>query len=335
MHHYGIRGIALKWLKSYLDNREQFVSVNGKDSSIKQIKFGVPQGSILGPLLFIIYINDIPGILNVAKFILYADDANIILTGENMNEIEEQLSILTAALLKWVDSNGLVLNLKKTNYMIFSRRKVDRNINLIIANTHIQCKSEARFLGVIVDDKLNWSQHIKTIKSKMSRYVGIMYRIKSSLPIQACLQIFHSLVMSHINFCSLVWGFSAKSNIESLFVNQKKGMRAVMPGYVEYFYKDGVLPAHTKTGFNQYHVLTVQNVIAKNAFVFMHKINNFPHLLPTSVRETISPNAPLHGSGHETCQEWLANFGTSIYRKSLFYKGPLIYTDPESSELIS
>ena len=333
LYHYGIRGTALNWLRSYLDNREQFVSVNGKDSSIKQIKYGVPQGSILGPLLFVIYINDIPNISNFAKFILYADDANIIVTGNSIAEIEEQLSDLTIALSKWVNVNGLKLNLKKTNYMIFSRRKLGHNLNVVIEGTEIQRTSEARFLGVLVDDKLNWSHHIKTLKSKMSRYVGIMYRVKSLLPIQARLQIFHSFVQSHINFCSLVWGFSAKSNIDSLFVCQKKALRAVMPGYVNFFYKDGLLPAHTKASFNKFKILTVHGVIARNALIFIHKIRNFPQLVPSSVRETIASDAPTRGSSYETCQEWLDNFGTSVYSKSIFFKGPLIYIEPDTEEL--
>ena len=135
--------------------------------------------------------------------------------------------------------------------MIFSRQKVDTTGNLFIAGTLIERKSEARFLGVIVDDKLSWAPHIRTLKTKMSRYVGIMYKIKSSLPIQARLQIFHSFVQSHNNYCSLVWGFASRSNIESLFVNQKKAMRAVMPGYVNLFYKDGNIPAHTKPAFSK------------------------------------------------------------------------------------
>ena len=120
-------------------------------------------------------------------------------------------------------SNGLALNLKKTKYMIFSRsREIELPSPLIISNTAIERKKEARFLGVIMDESLSWSVHIKTILSKMSRYVGIMYKIKKYLPMTARLQIFHSFVQSHINFCSLVWGFSTKSNIEAIFTKQKK-----------------------------------------------------------------------------------------------------------------
>lgn len=211
--------------------------------------------------------------------------------------------------------------------MIFSRRKLDSDFNLSIANTPILRKHEARFLGVIIDDKLTWTKHIKTLKSKMSRYIGIMYKIKYLLPLQARMQIFHSFVQSHLNFCSIVWGFSSKTNIESLFTNQKKGMRAVMPGYVNLFYKDGCPPAHTKPAFTNFKVLTVQGVIAKNALIFMHKVNQFPFLLPDSVRNTISPNTPGVDSNFDSSHEWLAEFGTHVYNKSIFFKGPLIYID--------
>ena len=113
LEHYGIRGITLKWLESYLTNRKQFVSINGADSDSVIMEYGVPQGSILGPLLFIIYINDIPEIAKYAKFILYADDANIILTANSIEEINAQLKNMTNDLLKWTNSNGLALNLKK------------------------------------------------------------------------------------------------------------------------------------------------------------------------------------------------------------------------------
>ena len=113
LEHYGIRGLALDWLKSYLSDRKQFVSINGVNSTPKIMTFGVPQGSILGPLLFLIYINDIPEIARFAKFILYADDANIILTADTIEEIQNQLTELIEFLIKWVFSNGLALNLKK------------------------------------------------------------------------------------------------------------------------------------------------------------------------------------------------------------------------------
>ncbi len=221
LEHLGIRGIAQEWFKTYLKGRKQFVTINGVNSSTKLLEYGVPQGSILGPLLFIIYINDLPNISNITKFILYADDANIFITGSNIDEVYNKLEYFLTVLLNWVDVNGLVLNLKKTHFIVFSRQAIHTDREIMIANTEIKRKTEARFLGVIIDEKLTWARHIATIKAKMSRYVGIMYKLKRHLPFQARLQIFHSLVQSHLNFCNLVWGFAAKNHIDGLFRKQK------------------------------------------------------------------------------------------------------------------
>ena len=93
-----------------------------------------------------------------------------------------------------------------------------------------------------------------------------------------------------------------------------------MPGYVNYFYKDEVLPTHTKPGFKQFNILTTESVIAKNAMIFMHKVKKFTCSIPSSVSETIASDAPAIDSDHETCHEWLAKYGTSTYAKSIFYK---------------
>ena len=325
LEHYGIRGVALKWMESYLSNRKQFVTVNGSNSTTETIRYGVPQGSILGPLLFIIYINDIPEIAPFAKFILYADDANIILSGESIDIIVRDLYVLIENLTIWVKSNGLALNLKKTKYMIFSRtRNVELPMPLIISNTAIERKTEARFLGVIIDETLNWTRHVKTVLSKMSRYVGIMYKIKKFLPLKARLQIYHSFVQSHLNFCSLVWGFCSKSNIDAIFSKQKKGLRAVIPGFINYKFRDGEIPGHTKSFFSEYKILTIHGIISLNTFIFVHKARKFSSSLPSSIADTISSNSPINESTHETCEEWLKKYDNNIYRNSVFYKGPLL-----------
>ena len=329
LSHYGIRGPAHDWLKSYLSQRKQFVCVNNVESTLGDITYGVPQGSILGPLLFIIYINDIPEISAVAKFILYADDANIIITADCIEDAYSELLKLVTNLTRWVHLNGLALNLKKTKYMIFSRSKISLPEPLIISKIPIERMTETRFLGVIVDESLNWSRHVKTILSKMSRYIGIMYKIKKFLPLKARLQVYHSFVQSHINFCSLVWGFSCKSNIEAIFCKQKKGMRAVIPGFIKYFYKDGITPGHTKEYFNKYKILTVHNIITLNAIMIMKKVRFYPTLVPKSIIETISDDSPNIGSNHEDCGMWLKVYNTPTYRNSLFFKGPMLFSTLE------
>ena len=169
----------------------------------------------------------------------------------------------------------------------------------------------------------------------MARYVGIMYKIKKFLPLRARLQIYHSFVQSHINYCSLVWGFSSKSNVNSLFLKQKIGIRAVMPGYVNYKYKDGKLPGHTKSAFTEYKILTIQNIIVLHALLLMHKIRIYPSLVPLSVRLTISDDGPTLQSTYETCENWLMVYNNNIYNKSVFFKGPLIFAKSTINENLS
>ncbi len=160
----------------------------------------------------------------------------------------------------------------------------------------------------------------------MARYVGIMYKLKQYLPLQARLQIFHSFVQSHLNYCSLVWGFASKSHIEGIFRKQKMGLRAIMPGYINYRYNDGVHPAHTKQSFKEYEILTIHGIIVKNALIFMHKIRHFLTLLPLSVRETISAIAPTVRSDHVNSSSWFELYGLTSYKSTIFHKGPLLPT---------
>ena len=179
LHHYGIRGIAHAWFKSYLTGRTQYVALDDKKSSLRDMIYGVPQGSILGPLLFIIYINDIPNIVDISTFIMYADDANILISGSTVAEIEEKFNSLSKKLEIWVSTNQLALNLKKTNYMIFSNSKMhDMPFKPKIFNHFLERKFSSRFLGVIINENLTWNENILAIKAKMSRYVGILYKLK-------------------------------------------------------------------------------------------------------------------------------------------------------------
>ena len=336
LEHYGIRGIALSWFDSYLHDRHQFVTVNGVDSSPKTINYGIPQGSILGPLLFVIYINDLPGISDLAKFILYADDANIIVTGHNEEEIQSKLSLIATLLVNWVSSNGLSLNLKKTHYMVFSNRRVDYSkISLNISGTNIERVTEARFLGVIIDEKLTWCKHITAVRLKMSRYIGIMFKLKRHLPLKVRLQLYHSFIEAHVNYCSLAWGFAAKCHIETLFRKQKQGMRMVMPGYVNYFYKDGKLPAHTREAFCKFEILTIHGIIVKNALTLMHRMKHFPNTVPVSIRNLFPDNMPTHGSNHENSSEWLDTYNNRCFKASIFFKGPLLALSDTNKNITS
>ena len=145
----------------------------------------------------------------------------------------------------------------------------------------------------------------------------------------ARLNLFQAHVQSHLNYCSLIWGFSCKSKIEAIFATQKKAMRAVMPGYVNYFFKDGVVPTHCKHAFNEYNIITVHNIIIKNALLFVLKTMKFQSNLPRSARQLIPKNVPTPGTIHDdqSAVVWMSSYNTTQYRASLFYKGPLFYSE--------
>ena len=166
LEHYGVRGHHLAWLKTYLSNRRQYVHVNGADSDELFLSYSVPQGSILGPLLFILYINDMPEVSFLADYIFYADDANIIITADNVNEVKIKVNTVLQKIGNWVVKNGLKLNIKKTKYMVFTnRRNLDKDLNISLNNIKIERTERERFLGVIIDTNLSWTSHINILSS--------------------------------------------------------------------------------------------------------------------------------------------------------------------------
>jgi len=155
LKHYGIRGTCLKWLNSYLSNRTQYVKINKTKSIIQEINCGVPQGSVLGPLLFIIYTNDIPNQLQFTRTILFADDTTIYCSNTNLNNLYQDINHDLDVLYDWFKANKLSLNISKTNYMIFSNNSIPQhNLNqskIKIGNEIISRKSYVKFLGMTID----------------------------------------------------------------------------------------------------------------------------------------------------------------------------------------
>ena len=171
---YGIRGTPLKWFKRYLSNRKQYVKYNNSDSLQRDITYGVPQGSILGPLLFIIYINDLPFCVEHCKTILFADDTTIYKTGKQVNNIYEDMNKELQILADWFRANKLSLNISKTKCMLFCRSPPPENEEIIL--TMYNTANEVQFLGLHIDEKLDWHEHINKCKNKLT---SALYVIKN------------------------------------------------------------------------------------------------------------------------------------------------------------
>ena len=227
LEHYGIRGNMLKWFQSYLSHRKQYVSVNGQSSELLAITCGVPQGSVLGPLLFLIYINDLPNISKVLNFYLFADDTNIYYESDSLQELEKVINKELNKLNLWLNVNRLSLNIDKTNYIIFHHynKPTKKRITIKINNKAINEKKFIKYLGVLIDSTLSWKYQITNISKKISRSIGIMYKLRPFLPLNAMKNVYYSLIYSHIIYVIEVWGSAFNTDLEKILILQKKALR--------------------------------------------------------------------------------------------------------------
>ena len=194
LYHNGIRCNALEWFRSYLSDRSQYVSYNGVRSSTKSIKCGVPQGSILGPLLFLIYINDLHNVCRDSVPTLFADDTNLFYKGDKMEDLVKIINGELENISLWLKINKLSLNIKKTHFIMFQRGKSTMSIpDITIDNQPIDKVEKTKFLGVVIDSKLSWKNHICLVAGKLSKIIGMIIKAREYLNRSALLTLYYSL----------------------------------------------------------------------------------------------------------------------------------------------
>jgi len=220
--------VALKWFQSYLYNRYQQVLCNGSLSTIRLIKHGVPQGSILGPLLFLLFINDLPNASQLLHFLLFADDTNIFASHKSYDYLIQLMNQELVHVNNWFVANKLSLNTSKTNYILFSshRKHVPLVKGIITINgTPIPQVTTAKFLGIYVDQFLTWKDHIEAVATKIAKNIGILSRIAYLLPINIRINLYYSIVHPYLTYCNIIWASNYPSRLKRLTTLQKRAIR--------------------------------------------------------------------------------------------------------------
>ena len=215
-----------------------------------------------------------PNIDKSIHFILYADDANIIVTGKTLQIIQKQIQKCIPQLLNWINSNALKLNIDKTKYMIFSNTS-KYDINIEINDTKIKRVTQDKFLGVLIDEKLTWAAHKVAIAKKVSGYCGVLFRARHILNLPSLKTLYYSFIQSHLVYCCNVWGAGSKKSINQIFLAQKRAIRTIF--FVKLYEKEESTGkykyGHTKNYFNNNGILTIHNLILMQILNQMHKIN--------------------------------------------------------------
>ena len=231
LKYYGIRGIAHDLFSSYLKNRRQCTVFNSKMSDFKNITCGVPQGSLLGPLLFILFVNDIYRSSSILSFVLYADDTNILYSHKNMETLSRTVNTELSKVCTWFAANKLTINQNKCNYMIFynSPRPPEHYNSVVIRlNNHTLPRVEsAKFLGTILDSKLSWKQHINALESKIAQNTGLIYRLSMFLPERILRTLYCSLILPYLSYCNIIWANTYPTSLTKLCALQNKAVRTI------------------------------------------------------------------------------------------------------------
>ena len=305
---YGIRGCVLRWFASYLDNRYQKVKYDNTTSEKAKITYGVPQGSILGPILFLIFINDLPKIFSSLISTLFADDATLISIGDDMNQLIYKTNKEIHKFYMWATANRLIVNLDKTIFLVVTNKKLSYYPPLFYNFDAIKCVKKHKLLGVIIDNQLTFKDHVDQVHRKLSQSISIIHNLREYMPEFVLKTIYLAHIEPHINYCVAIWGGTYLTYIQSLFLLQKRAIRIIT--------KKPFLE-HSRPLFKQMNILNIYDMIKLRISEYVYRNLNsnifqrLRHQHNTRGRDGLI--IPVHA--------------LDTFKRSLAYSGPKIWNN--------
>ena len=314
---YGIRGTPLKLLVSFLQNRYQSVFINGTKSEAKQIKCGVPQGSVLGPLLFLCFINDLPKVSSFFNTSLFADDACLISSSTSTTQLQDIVNNELIKISNWMATNKLCLNYEKTVFLTLTNQKSPCKLNVNINNNIITEVNHVKYLGVIFDKKLTWGPHIANVNRKIAMGSWAISNLKKYVEKKTLRLIYHALVYPHLHYGIPCWGSAAKYLLNKLRTKQNWILRVITNSKPQ---------SHSTPLFHSMNILKLDDIYLLKVAIEMRKLifNNSLHNYNIHFIQT-SHNYQTRSSTKNNLS--IPSINKNIGKASLKYKGPIIWNE--------
>ena len=251
-----------------MSNRRQTVEIQGVLSSETDCVCGVPQGSVLGPLLFLIYVNDIPNVSDTLKFRLFADDTGIFLSAADGGFLNRTMNNELVKISKWFKANKLSLNTDKTCFILFHSqyRKVDfEDFRLYIDSTRIKRKTHTKYLGLIIDENLSWKQHCQHINDKNAKSTGIMSKLRHYTNLRTLKSVYYSILYPYLFYGVTCWGSAAEYVVKPLQVIQNKTLKTML--FLRY-------DSPTNPVYRRLRTLKIKEIYDQQCLLFIHQYHH-------------------------------------------------------------
>ena len=320
----GMQPCALNLITSYLENRSQRCYVNGYLSKPQKIDYGVPQGSILGPLLFLIYINDLPNCIEKSTVRMFADDTTLTASGIALPEIESKINHDLNNVQKWLLANKLCLNLIKTEYLLIgSKQKISKLTNdpvIQIANRLVNRVTNKKSLGVVIDQYLLWDNHLDEICKKVSSGIGAIRKLKPYVTRETLVSVYCALVQPYFDYCCLVWepiGATLSNRLQSL---QNRAARVILGYRNEHGQSEAALNEL------QWKTLMQRRLVMKARLMYRIIHGQAPAVLIESFQNPIAPQHD-YNLRNSDFGFYLTKPKTEYMKKSISYSGAKLWNN--------